>query len=249
VDFSNFAPIVNRSLLENVANSASLNDQNDMSFPCEANECKNLAKTFCKTCSADLCDDCDRIIHQMLNSHERIHLAEKEFLIPVCEKHQMRAKMSCISHDKLICLICLHAEHKDPCNIQGIAQFVEIKRNMIKDKMRKFAEIEEIAKIELKRVESLGSKFRNCIDKIQQVKHYENDLDGNISANGIARIAESISAADEFIKSYGENLFDAWRSNLKTGDLVDALDFMHNCWYESKILDIKDGKVFIVIFK
>jgi hypothetical protein len=75
------------------------------------------------------------------------------------------------------------------------------------------------------------------------------------SANNIFRIAQTISTVEEFIQSWGGTLLqkldddeeenrEAWRYNLKIGDLVDYQAFGAK-WYESVVVDKKNNKVLL----
>jgi hypothetical protein len=73
--------------------------------------------TYCTVCKANLCIDCDCVIHEKLSKHKRIDAKKKDLVIH-CLIHKEELKLYCSTHEVMICAICFGLEHQAPCMVK-----------------------------------------------------------------------------------------------------------------------------------
>jgi hypothetical protein len=136
--------VINRVVLREIEQVASdpHREQTDQ-FVCDGDDCQHHAVWYCKSCRANLCDGCDRYVHERLSKHKRIASKEKD-QVQICLIHKEELKLYCESHEVMICSICLSLEHQKSCSVKTNAEL----RFMLEDSVQmNLPAIERIGKI------------------------------------------------------------------------------------------------------
>jgi DNA-binding beta-propeller fold protein YncE len=157
-------------------------------FVCDSDECKDHAVWYCTSCKANLCGDCDRIIHEKLSKHRRIDAKEKELDLE-CFVHKEELKVYCSTHEVMICAICLVLEHQAPCIVKTDAEF----RFMLEESI-------QLNLLEIQRIRRKATtKFRRLNSFLSTLSGKEKDFVKAINDNADVEISKIIAKRDQAV--------------------------------------------------